>query len=48
MNEDMNIIEIQGTSEKEIFNKNQLMELLSLAEKGISELIEYQKKLLSE
>jgi len=41
-------IEIQGTAEKESFDKAQMNMLLELAEKGIKELIDYQKKLLKD
>ncbi len=51
---DMNVImtdtgefvEIQGTGEESPFNKAELIDLLSLAEKGIGELIEIQKEIL--
>ncbi len=39
-------IEIQGTSERRTFNKEQMDKLLELAKKGIGELIALQKKLL--
>jgi ribonuclease PH len=39
-------IEIQGTAERKPFNKEQMSELLSLAEKGIADLVEAQRKLL--
>ena len=39
-------IEIQGTSERKVFNKKQMDELLDLAKKGISDLVELQKSLL--
>lgn len=39
-------IEIQGTSERKTFNKEQMDKLLSLAQKGIAELIELQRDLL--
>ncbi len=39
-------IEIQGTSERKTFNKNQMDKLLILAKKGIEELIDIQKNLL--
>ncbi|MCM8770320.1 MAG: ribonuclease PH, partial [Candidatus Omnitrophica bacterium] len=41
-------IEIQGTGEKETFDKAQMDMLLALAEKGIKELIDYQKNLLKD
>jgi len=40
-------VEIQGTAEKEPFNNKQLESLLSLADKGIKELIEIQKKVIA-
>jgi len=51
---DMNIImtgkgefiEIQGTAERKTFNKDQMDKLLSLAQKGIAELIEIQRNIL--
>lgn len=39
-------IEVQGTAEKEPFNKGELDKLASLAEKGIQEIITAQKKVL--
>ncbi len=39
-------VEIQGTAEKEPFDKATLDKLLALAEKGIRELINFQKKIL--
>ncbi|MDD3706477.1 MAG: ribonuclease PH [Clostridiaceae bacterium] len=41
-------IEIQGTGEENPFNKEQLQEMMGLAEKGIRELIEIQKQALGE
>jgi len=41
-------IEIQGTAERKTFGRKQMDELLELAEKGISGLIELQKKLLKD
>ncbi len=50
---DMNVVmtdgkyvEIQGTAEKEPFDHNQLFELLSLADKGITEILAMQKQVL--
>lgn len=40
-------IEVQGTAEREPFSKEQMNELLSLAEKGIRQLIEIQKEYVS-
>ncbi|MFC1709330.1 ribonuclease PH [Candidatus Omnitrophota bacterium] len=37
-------IEVQGTAEREPFSKNDMDELLALADKGIKELIEIQKE----
>jgi|TARA_B110000438_G_scaffold298233_1_gene346071 ribonuclease PH len=53
---DMNIIktgtgkfiEIQGTAESEPFNQKQMKEMLSLADKGIQELIAIQKKAIGQ
>lgn len=39
-------VEIQGTAEKKPFDDSQLHALLSLADKGIKELIEIQKKII--
>jgi ribonuclease PH len=44
MTESGRFVEIQGTAEREPFTKEQLEELLSLAEANITELIRYQKK----
>lgn len=40
------IIEVQGTAEKEPFSKDQLFSLQGLAERGVSELVQRQKKVL--
>ena len=37
------IIEVQGTAEEEPFTKDELMQMLALAEKGIGELLEVQE-----
>ncbi|MFW9819996.1 MAG: ribonuclease PH [Candidatus Thorarchaeota archaeon] len=47
MNEDLEIIEIQGTAEGATFNKNKLNEILNVGEKGILELIKIQKQVLN-
>ncbi|MHA1726289.1 MAG: ribonuclease PH [Promethearchaeota archaeon] len=47
MNENLNLIEIQGTAERSVFSKNQLNQVINLAEKGILELIKIQKKVLN-
>jgi ribonuclease PH len=41
-------IEIQGTAERKTFNKEQADQLLTLAKKGIAELIDIQKNLLKD
>lgn len=41
-------IEIQGTSEKKTFNKQQMDKLLDLAKKGIGELVDMQRNLLKD
>lgn len=47
MNEDLEILEIQGTSEKEPLTKGLLFDIIPIAEKGIKELIAYQKQVLN-
>jgi len=47
MNEDSEIIEIQGTAEAATFSKQKLNEIIELGEKGILELINIQKKELN-
>lgn len=42
------MVEVQGTGEKRPFTKEQLSQLLAAGEKGINELIDYQKDLLGE
>lgn len=41
-------IEIQGTAEQKTFDRNQMNEMLALAEKGINELFEIQRHALNE
>ncbi len=47
MNEDSEIIEIQGTAEGAAFNKKKLYEVIELGEKGVLELIKIQKNVLN-
>ncbi|MFX1314034.1 MAG: ribonuclease PH, partial [Promethearchaeota archaeon] len=47
MNEDSEIIEIQGTAEGATFDKKKLYEVIDLGEKGVLELIKIQKKVLN-
>lgn len=47
MNENLEYIEIQGTAEGATFNRKSLNELLKIGEKGISEIIQIQKKVLN-
>ncbi len=47
MNENSEIIEIQGTAEGATFSKEKLNEIVELGEKGILELIQLQKKELN-
>ena len=47
MNEDSEIIEIQGTAEGATFTKKKLSEIIEIGEKGILELIQIQKKELN-
>jgi ribonuclease PH len=44
MNEDLNIIEVQGTAEDKSFSRHQLNRILDLGEKGIQELLAAQVK----
>ncbi|VGO16185.1 Ribonuclease PH [Pontiella desulfatans] len=46
MTESGKIIEVQGTAEGAPFSKDELMQMMTLAEKGIGELIEMQKAVL--
>ena len=46
MTESGKIIEVQGTAEGAPFSKDELMEMMGLAEKGIGELIELQKEVI--
>jgi ribonuclease PH len=46
MNEQLGIIEVQGTAEKGSFSHRQLNQLMDLAEKGIQELLEAQREAL--
>lgn len=41
-------VEVQGTGEEAPFSKDEFMELLTLAEKGITQLIDEQKKVIGE
>jgi len=47
MNENLDMIEIQGTAEGKAFNKEKLNQVVDLGEKGILELINIQKKVLN-
>jgi ribonuclease PH len=48
MNNDNHFIEIQGTAEGAAFSEDELVKLLAVAKKGISELIEKQTQALSD
>lgn len=47
LTETLEILEIQGTAEAGVFNRNQLNQMLNLAEKGIQELIAAQRQALA-
>jgi ribonuclease PH len=47
MNEDSEIIEVQGTAEGAAFSKDKLSEIIELGEKGVLELIQMQKEILN-
>lgn len=46
LNTDLHIIEIQGTAEEGSFSRSQMNQMLDLAEKGVSELLELQRQVL--
>jgi ribonuclease PH len=46
MNDQMNLIEIQGTAEAGSFSRSQLNQILDVAEKGIRDLMAYQQQAL--
>ncbi len=48
MTEEGKMIEVQGTAEGEPFSHEELLELLALAKKGISDIVEIQKETLSQ
>ena len=48
MNEQHQFIEVQGTAEKASFSRQELDEMISLAESGIGDLVQAQRKALSE
>jgi ribonuclease PH len=47
MNDQLGIIEAQGTAESGTFNRHQLNQLIDLAEKGIKELLAAQRQALT-
>lgn len=47
MTEQGGVLEVQATAEKSAFSKLQLQEMLSIAEKGINQLFEKQRKILA-
>jgi len=47
MNDELNIIEIQGTAEEGSFSRTQLNQLIDVAEIGIQELLDAQRRALS-
>jgi len=46
-NEDLDLIEIQGTAEGAPFNKKKLNEIIEIGERGVMELINLQKQVLN-
>ena len=48
LNNDLNIIEVQGTAEEGSFSRSQMNGLMDLAEKGIQELLTLQRNAFSE
>ena len=47
MNQQLEIIEIQGTAESGSFSRNQLNQIMDLAEKGIQDLFTAQRQALA-
>lgn len=47
MNEQLGVIEVQGTAESGTYNRSQLNQIMDLAEIGIKELLELQRQALS-
>ena len=48
MTESLEILEIQGTAEKDTFSRHQLNQMLDLAEGGINQLVGFQKECLKD
>jgi ribonuclease PH len=48
LNENLDLIELQGTAEEGSFSRTQLNKILDVAEKGIQELLELQRQILGE
>lgn len=48
MNQDLHLIEVQGTAEEGSFTRSQLQQMLDLAEGGIQQLFAYQRQALAE
>jgi ribonuclease PH len=46
MTESGNFVEIQGTAEQDSFSRDQMNDLISLAEKGIGELVKLQREIV--
>jgi ribonuclease PH len=46
LNQDLSLIELQGTAEEDSFTRVQLNQMMDLAEKGIQELLELQRQAL--
>ena len=46
-NEDLDLVEIQGTAEGAPFNKEKLIEIMEVGEKGVMDLIKLQKQVLN-
>jgi ribonuclease PH len=48
LNDEMKLIELQGTAEEGSYTRTQLNQMLDLAEKGIGEVMEFQRQSISE
>jgi ribonuclease PH len=47
MTGDGNFVEVQGTAEGDPFNFEQMQQMIALGQKGIAEITEYQKAVIS-
>jgi ribonuclease PH len=48
MNENLDLIEVQGTAEEKPFSKEEFSTLINLAENGIKDLISLQREIIED